>query len=79
MKIAVGGTNKGNIHELQVLQNQAARTVLHLPSRSHREDMYKKLSLVDSESNCDFSKNFNCLQDKKKQGAGVFSRFSVER
>ena len=41
---AWGGTNKGNIHELQVLQNQAARTVLHLPSRSHREDMYKKLS-----------------------------------
>ena len=39
-----GGTNKSNIQDLQVLQNQAARIVLSLPNRSHREDMYRRLS-----------------------------------
>ena len=39
-----GGAGKGEIEDLQVLQNQAARIVLHEKWRANREMMFKKLS-----------------------------------
>ena len=38
-----GGTDKGHIQELQVLQNRVAEIVLNLPTRSHRNKMYDTL------------------------------------
>ena len=38
-----GGTDKGHVQELQVLQNRVAEIVLNLPLRSHRNMMYDKL------------------------------------
>ena len=38
-----GGTSKGNIEDLQVLQNRAAEFVLQLPGRSNREQMFHRL------------------------------------
>ena len=40
---AWGGSSKGNIESLQVLQNEAARIVLKQPKRVHREQMYSTL------------------------------------
>ena len=40
---AWGGTSKGNIEDLQVLQNRAAEFVLQLPGRSNREQMFHRL------------------------------------
>ena len=40
---AWGGTFKGNIEDLQVLQNRAAEFVLQLPGRSNREQMFHRL------------------------------------
>ena len=39
-----GGCDKGEIQDLQVLQNKAARIVTHKPSRSSRKDLYDQLS-----------------------------------
>ena len=39
-----GGTTKGNIDSIQVLQNQAARIVLNQPKRVHRVQLYTILS-----------------------------------
>ena len=38
-----GGCDKGQLQELQLLQNQAARIVAHQPPRSNRADLYDKL------------------------------------
>ena len=38
-----GGCDKGQIRELQVLQNKAAQIVSHKPPRSHRIEMYENL------------------------------------
>ena len=39
-----GGMEKGQLQSLQILQNKAARLVLHAPPRSNREKMYKSLN-----------------------------------
>ena len=38
-----GGCDKGDMKELQVLQNMAAQHVLRLPRRSSRKEMFDKL------------------------------------
>ena len=38
-----GGTDKGHIQDLQVLQNRVAEIVLNLPTRSHQNKMYDTL------------------------------------
>ena len=38
-----GGCDKGDIRDLQVLQNRAAQHVLRLPRRSSRKDMFDRL------------------------------------
>ena len=40
---AWGGTSKGDIEDLQVLQNRAAEFVMNLPGRSNREQMFLSL------------------------------------
>ena len=39
-----GGTDKGHLRELQILQNRAAEIVLNLPTRSHRNMMFDALN-----------------------------------
>ena len=41
-----GGTEKGNIQDLQVLQNRAVRHVLHHPPFSNRKEMYDQMGCV---------------------------------
>ena len=38
-----GGLDKGEVKEIQVLQNKAARLVCHAPPRARRVDLFKKL------------------------------------
>ena len=40
---AWGGADKGDLQDLQVMQNRAAQLVLNLPPRSHRETMFSNL------------------------------------
>ena len=40
---AWGGADKGDLQDLQVMQNRAAQVVLNLPPRTHRDTMYSKL------------------------------------
>ena len=39
-----GGTGKGNVEQLQVLQNETARIVLNKPRRCHRETLFSMLN-----------------------------------
>ena len=49
---AWGGTSKGDIEHLQVLQNKAAQFVLNIPGRSNREQMYTKLDWLTVHQLC---------------------------
>ena len=40
---AWGGADKGDLQDLQVMQNRAAQIVLNLPPRSHRNTMFTRL------------------------------------
>ena len=39
-----GGMNSGDMNDLQVMQNKAARIVTLMPHRANRADMYDKLT-----------------------------------
>ena len=41
-----GGCNKGQIKDLQVLQNKAGQIVAHKPPQTHRNDLYNQLGWI---------------------------------